>query len=195
MSEIIDDNSYTLVIIIMILAILIYGGSKTYNNFDVEYSPKNFQYLNYVTVFEKQLQKYNSSNFEYLKITNEVDLSECPIPNIIDIFFININPHTYFDTRKHVQNNISSLMILYNHNIVIDNNTDNFKDISTITDNNIMLLIDKKKECTNTVCNNYAYYYDITKKISILNINPIYNNSNSIVNITLFIIKKSFWHY
>jgi hypothetical protein len=195
MSEIIDDNSYTLVIIIMILAILIYGGSKTYNNFEIEYSPKNFLYLNSLTIFEKQLQKYNSSDFEYLRITNHVDLSECLIPNIIDIFFININPHAYFDTRKHLQNNISSLMILYNHNIVIDNNTDNFKDISTIANNNIMLLIDIKNECSNDICNNYAYYYDITKKISILNIYPIYNNSNSIVNITLFIIKKSFWHY
>ena len=195
MSEIIDDNSYTLVIIIMILAIVIYGGSKTYNNFEIEYSPKNFQYLNSLTVFEKQLQKYNSSNFEYLQITNHVDLSECLIPNIIDIFFININPHAYFDTRKHVQNHISSLIILYNHNIAIDNNTDNFKDISTITNNNIMLLIDIKNECTNAVCNNFAYYYDITKKISILNIYPIYNNSDSIINITLFIIKKSFFHY
>jgi hypothetical protein len=195
MSEIIDDNSYTLVIIIMILAILIYGRSKTHNNFEVEYNPKNFQYLNSLTIFEKQLQKYNSSNFEYLQITNQVDLSECLIPNIIDIFFININPYTYFDTRKHVQNNISSLMILYNHNIVIDNNIDNFKDVSTITNNNIMLLIDKKNECSNGICNNYAYYYDITKKISILNIYPIYNNSNSIANITLIIIKKAFWHY
>lgn len=196
MSEIIDDNSYTLVIIIMILAILIYGGSKTYNNFQIEYSPKNFQYLNSLTIFEKQLQKYNSSNFEYLQITNNVDLSECLIPNIIDIFFININPHTYFDTTKHVQNNISSLMILYNHNIVIDNNIDNFKDISNIIDNNnIMLLIDKKKECLNNICKNYAYYYDVTKKISILNIYPIYNNSTSTINITLIIIKKSFWHY
>ena len=179
----------------MILAIVIYGGSKTYNNFEIEYSPKNFQYLNSLTVFEKQLQKYNSSNFEYLQITNHVDLSECLIPNIIDIFFININPHAYFDTRKHVQNHISSLIILYNHNIAIDNNTDNFKDISTITNNNIMLLIDIKNECTNAVCNNFAYYYDITKKISILNIYPIYNNSDSIINITLFIIKKSFFHY
>ena len=195
MSEIIDDNSYTLVIIIMILAILIYGGSKTYNNFEIEYSPKNFQYLNSLTVFEKQLQKYNSSDFEYLRITNQVDLSECLIPNIIDIFFININPHAYFDTRKHIQNHISSLMILYNHNIAIDNNTDNFKDISAITNNNIMLLIDIKNECSNEIYNNFAYYYDITKKISVLNIYPIFNNSNSIVNITLFIIKKSFFHY
>jgi hypothetical protein len=86
-------------------------------------------------------------------------------------------------------------MILYDHNITTDNYIDNFKDISHITNNNLMLLIDYNNECNNNICNKYANYYDITKKISILNIYPIYNNSNSIINITVIIIKKSFWHY
>ena len=196
MSETINNNSYTLVIIIMILAIIIYGGSKTHGISQIEYSPKNYQYLNSLNIFEKQLQKYNSSNFEFLQITNHVDLSECLIPNIIDIFFININPHSYFNINKHVQNNISNLMILYNHNITVDNNSDNFKNITDLVNNKLMLLIDYNKiECQNNVCNKYAYYYDITKKISIFNIYPIYNNSNLIINITIIIIKKSFWHY
>jgi hypothetical protein len=195
MSEIIDDNSYILVVIIMIFAIIIYGSSKAHTKFQIEYNSKNFQYLNSLSIFEKQLQKYNSSNFEYLQITNQIDLSECLIPNIIDIFFININPHSYFYTNKHVTNIISNLMILYDHNITTDNYIDNFKDISHITNNNLMLLIDYNNECNNNICNKYANYYDITKKISILNIYPIYNNSNSIINITVIIIKKSFWHY
>ena len=196
MSETINNNSYILVIIIMILAIIIYGGSKTHSISQIEYSSKNYQYLNSLNIFEKQLQKYNSSNFEFLQITNKVDLSECLIPNIIDIFFININPHSHFNINKHVQNNISNLMILYNHNITVDNNMDNFKNISHLINNKLMLLIDyNKNECHDNVCNKYAYYYDITKKISIYNIYPIYNNSNSIINITIIIIKKSFWHY
>ena len=194
MSEIIDDNSYILVVIIMILAIIIYGSSKAHSKFQIEYNSKNFQYLNSLNIFEKQLQKYNSSNFEYLQITNQIDLSECLIPNIIDIFFININPYSYFYTNKHVKNIISNLMILYDHNITIDSNIDNFKDISHLTNNNLMLLLDYNNECNNNICNKYANYYDITKKISILNIYPIFNNSNSIINITLIIIKKSFWH-
>jgi len=186
MSEIINDTSYTLVVIIMILAILIYGGSKKHNNLRIEYDPKNYRYLDSLSVFEKQLQKYNSSNFDYLHITNQINLSECLIPNIVDIYFINIKPHTYFDTNNYVTNNISNLMILYDHNV-----NSNTNDVNK----NLMLLVDKKKECVGQICNNYGYYYDITKKISILDIYPIYNNSDSIINITIIIIKKSFWHF
>jgi hypothetical protein len=195
MEEIINDNSYTLVIIIMILAIVIYGGSKKHNNLRIEYNPKNYQYLDSLTIFEKQLQKYNSSNFDYLQITNQVDLSECLIPNIIDIFFVNIKPQTYFNTGNHVEIPISKLMVVYNHSINVD--ADNFKNITTISDlnKNLTLLIDKKKDCVNEVCNNYGYYYDITKKISILDIYPIYNNSDSIINVTVIIVKKSFFHF
>ena len=186
MSEIINDTSYTLVIVIMFLAIVIYGGSKKHNNLRIEYDPKNYRYLNSLTVFEKQLQKYNSSNFDFLQITNQIDLSECLIPNIIDIFFINVRPYTYFNTNDHVINNISKLMIVYDHNI-----NDNMKAINK----NLTLLVNKKKDCIDSICNDYGYYYDITKKISILDIYPIYNNSSSIINITVIIIKKSFWHF
>lgn len=170
----------------MVLAILIYGGSKKHNNLQIEYNPKNYKYLDSLTVFEKQLQKYNSTNFDYLHITNQIDLSECLIPNIVDIFFVNVKPHTYFNTNNHVTNNISKLMILYDHNT--DNDKYNFN-------KNLMLLVNNKRECVGEICNNYGYYYDISKKISILDIYPIYNNSDSIVNITIIIIKKSFWHF
>lgn len=195
MSEIINDNSYILVVAIMILAIIIYGGSKKHNNLKIEYNSKNYQYLNSLTIFEKQLQKYNSANFDYLQITNKINLSECLIPNIVDIFFINIKPYTYFNTNFHVENYISKLMILYDHNI--NNNSNNFNNIINLTDynKNLMLLIDHKKECIDEICNDYGYYYDITKKISILDIYPIYNNSDSVVNITVIIVKKSFWHF
>lgn len=181
----------------MIFAILIYGGSKKHNNLQIEYNSKNYQYLNSLTVFEKQLQKYNSSDFEYLQITNKIDLSSCLIPNIVDIFFINIKPNSYFNTNKHVIDNISKLMILYNHNI--NTGMDNLKNTNdtngTESGKNLMLLIDKKKECIHNICNNYGYYYNIDKKISIFDIFPIYNNSNFIINLTVIFIKKSFWHF
>ena len=181
----------------MIFAILIYGGSKKHNNLQIEYNSKNYQYLNSLTVYEKQLQKYNSSDFEYLQITNKIDLSSCLIPNIVDIFFINIKPNSYFNTNKHCIDNISKLMILYNHNI--NTRIDNFKNTNdtngTESGKNLMLLVDKKKECIDNICNNYGYYYNIDKKISIFDIFPIYNNSNFIVNLTVIFIKKSFWHF
>jgi hypothetical protein len=174
--------------------ILIYGGSKKENSIVIEYNASNYQYLNLLSVFEKQLQKYNSSNNDFMRITQEVNLSDFLIPNIVDIYFINIKPHSYFNIYNHIkyQDKNKNLMILYNHNI----SGDNFTNITDVPDPNIdlMLLIDRKRECNGTLCENYNYYYDITKKISILDIFPIYNNSKLIVNITLIIIKKSFWH-
>lgn len=189
MSEIINENSYILIVIIIILTMLIFGGPKKHNNLQIEYDSKNYRYLDSLILFEKELQKYNSSNFDYLHITNQINLSECLIPNIIDIFFVNIKPYSYFNINNHVINNVSNLMILYDHNMDnnINKNIDNYK-------TKLMLLLDKKKECINNICNNFGYYYDITKKISILDIYPIFNNSDSIINITIIIIKKSFWH-
>jgi hypothetical protein len=192
MSEIIDDISYTLVLIIMFSLIVIYGGSKKHNNLQIEYDSKNYKYLNSLTIFEKQLQQYNSSNFDYLQITNKINLSECLIPNIIDIFFVNLKPYSYFNTNNFVKNKISNLMVLYVHSLT--NTSDNNTNIKN-NNPNLSLLINKKKECIKNNCTNYGYYYDINNKISIFDVYPIYNNSNFIVNISIFIIKKSFWHF
>ena len=127
-----------------------------------------------------------------MQITNEVDLSECLIPNIIDIFFVNIKPHSYFDIRKHVKTKSSNFMVIYNHNIITEIQ-DNFTNINSANEN-LMLLLDSVKECNYNICKNFGYYYPINKKISILDIYPIYNDSNYVINITIIIIKKSFWH-
>jgi len=184
MSEIINDYSYFLLIIILCLTIVIYGRPKKHDNLKIEYEETNYKYLKILTIFEKQLQKYNSTNFDFIKITDKINLSECFIPNIVDIFFINIKPHSHFYINNHVSNDIAKLMILYDHN----SNLDDY-------DKNLMLLINYKKECIDEKCSYYGYYYDINKKISILDIYPIYNNSNSVVNLTIFIIKKSYWHF
>ena len=62
-------------------------------------------------------------------------------------------------------------MIIYNHNKI----------------NNLELIVSSD--------NSNGYFYDLTKIISITEIYPIYNNSNETIIITLFIIKKPFWHY
>jgi hypothetical protein len=84
-------------------------------------------------------------------------------------------------------------MVIYNHNIFSENK-DNFSNINSSL-NNLFLLLDSNKECIDNKCKTYGYYYKISKKISILDIYPIYNNSNQTINLTIFIIKKSFWHY
>ena len=101
MDEPINDNSYLLVIIIMLFAIIFFGGYKKPNNYQIEYYPQNHQYLNSLTFFEKQLQQYNYGNFDFMQITNEIDLTKCFIPNIVDIFFVNIKPYSYFNIRKY----------------------------------------------------------------------------------------------
>jgi hypothetical protein len=196
MNDAIDDNSYLLVIIIMVLAIVIFGGYNKHNNFQIEYNPQNYQYLNSLTFFEKKLQKYNHGNFDFMQITNQIDLSECLIPNILDIFFVNIKPKTFFNIVKHVMNYDTKLMVIFNHNIVIKNNIVNSNtNVNVDIDvSNLMLLLDSKKECNNHICENYEYLYSVNKKISILNIYPIYNDSVQNINITIFIIKKSFWY-
>lgn len=189
----IDNNSYLLFIIIMILSMVIFGRAKKNRDFIIEYNPQNYQYLNSLTIFEKELQKYNSDKFDILKITNEIDLSSCLIPNIIDTYFVNIKPFSYFNITKYCDKHKSNIMVIYNHNIFSENKY-NFSNINSYL-NNLFLLIDSNKECTDNICKNYGYYYKVSKKISILDIYPIYNNSNQTINLTIFIIKKSFWHY
>ena len=191
MDEPINDNSYYLVIIIMILLIVIFGGYKKNIKYQIEYDQKNFRYLNALTFFEKQLQKYNNNNFDFMKITNEVDLTHCLIPNIVDIFFVNIKPQSFFDIKKHIKNIDENIMVIYNHNLVYEIK-DNFNNVHFNNDN-LMLLVDSNDECLNNICNKYGYFYQINKKISILNIYPIFNDSNDLINLTIFIIKKSFW--
>lgn len=181
MNNLFNDDSYFIIVIIMILCMVIFGSSKKNNDNLIEYDSKNYQFLNSLTIFEKELQKYNTEKNDFKKITDEINLTSCFIPNIVDVFFINIKPFQYFDIKKYVKNYNYNIMVVYNH--------------SNFTNNALYLLLNKNNECNNNICNNYGYYYDITKKISILDIYPIYNNSNEIINMTIFIIKKSFWFY
>ena len=58
-------------------------------------------------------KKKDEENFDFMKITNEVDLSACLIPNIVDIFFVNIKPHKYFDIRKEIFSSRSNSLFNY----------------------------------------------------------------------------------
>ncbi|AYV80016.1 MAG: hypothetical protein Gaeavirus5_13 [Gaeavirus sp.] len=177
-----------LLIIIIILLIVIYGGPRKHVH-SIEYNPKNYKFLNNLSVFESQLQKYNiPEDVEFQNITKNINLTNCLIPNIIDIFYVNIGSHKFFDIRKHIDNTGLNIMILYSH--TTKNN--NFAVIDNITNDKLMLLIDKQHEC-NDACGLYGYFYNVTRKISILDIYPIYNDSDKTVNLTLLILKKPYW--
>ena len=61
--------------------------------------------------------------------------------------------------------------------MIVNNHTNN---------NNLKLLIKKS--------NNIGYFYDLINKMSIVNIFPIYNDSENIITFTLYIIKIPFWY-
>jgi len=174
--------------------IVIFGGPKKHDNLQIEYQPNNFGYLNNLTYFENQIHQNNiSSDIEFTNITEKINLSNCLVPNIVDIFIVNIKPYQIFNVGNHVKNDLASIMIIYDHNM--SSQQYNFSNIPNLAINNLKLLINKKKECVNYNCNLVGYYYDISKKVSILDIFPIYNDSEHIVNITIFIIKKPYWFY
>lgn len=157
---------------------VIYGGAKKYSNSQVEYNTLNHKFVNSIELLESKLQKYNNLNVPYVNLTDKINLSSCFIPNIQNIFYININPKKYFNVKKIITIEEPSLMILYLGN----------------TTHLPSLLIDKDNHCDNSICNDYGYYYQLTHKISILDIYPIYNYSDKSINLCIFIIKKSFWY-
>ncbi len=144
-NDINDNNTYLLVIITMVLLIIIFGGYNKNTNLQIEYNLYNYQYLNSLIYFEKELQKYNHGNFELLQITNKLDLSECLIPNVIDIFFVNIKPKTYFNIINYVSEHMTKLMVIFNHNLQNIN----------LNSDNLMLLLQSKNEFNNNNCKNY----------------------------------------
>ena len=71
------------------------------------------------------------------------------------------------------------MMIIFNHN----------------NENDLELILKTNIECVNYSCNNLSYNYDLTKKITLSDLYPIYNNSNKLIEISLFIIKRPFFFF
>lgn len=161
------DEFYIIILLILTTVILFFGGHNYQNK--IEYESNQFNNLYNITLFEIKLQKYNS-NIDFVDISTHVKLSKTIIPNIIGSYFVNIKPYELFNIDKCFIdiNTQSSIMIIFNHN----------------HHNNLELLIDKNK----------GFCYDLTKNISITGVFDIYNNSSVKINITLFILKKPFWH-
>ena len=157
---------YAIIIIIMIMMIF-YGGKNNINK--IEYSTSYFKNLNKIILFEKHIKKNikNDLNIDFEDITSKVNIHV--IPNLEYAYYIDIKPKHYYKIEN--VNIDKHIMIIFKHNDKDD----------------IKLMV--KKDKTD------AYLYDIKKKISVTGIFPIFNDSETLASITVFIMKKPFWYY
>lgn len=175
-----DFYLYLLIIITLTIFIIFFGGHN--QQIKIEYTNDNFKNLNSVIIFEKKLNAINDDNIfndkNFVNINKYFDTTHIIIPNFVNCFFIKILPNTIFNIFNIVQkdkiNNL--MMILFNHK----------------KHNNLELLIHTSKQNQNQ--NEIGYFYDLEKNISITGLYHIYNNSNEIVYLTCFIVKKPFWY-
>ena len=170
-----DDILYILIIIIIFVLTIFYGGHNLIKN--IEYY-NNYFNSNNIIIFDNKLKKFNfDENIEkILDVSKYIDLSYSLIPNLIICYIIKLDPYEFFDVIKKLyndQNKINDknfLMVILNHD-----------------KNNIELLLN--------IENNIGNFYLLTQKISILDIYIIYNNSSTKINFTLFIINKPYWNF
>jgi hypothetical protein len=169
------EYDYLLIIIFLSIFVILYGGHNNQNL--IEYDSYYFQNFDKIILFENKLQVYNTKvNFEsndFIDLDNYVKLSKSLIPNLENLYFINIKPHSFYNIEKIFDNKLNRveyLMIIFNHN----------------KSNNLELLLGKDTD-------NNGYFYDLVKKITITGIFNLYNNSNDFINVSIFFIKKPFW--
>ncbi len=174
------DIYYILLIITLTVFVLYYGG----HNFQtkIEYDSEYFYNINKIILFEKKLHKFNQKqNFNeknFINIEDYVSTSQIIIPNLIDMFFIKIEPKSFFAIENiFTLDKTQHLMIIFNNSVISNNLT---------VPNNLELLIGLDQDS--------IYLHKLNNKVSITGLYDIYNNSDDFVNFTLFIMKKPFWH-
>lgn len=181
-----DNFTYLLIIIGLTIFIIFFGGHNNQNL--IEYESKYFDNLKLIIVFENKINSIMKNknnelfkNKNFININKFLNTTNVLIPNFVNCFMIKIYPYDLFnifniisksDTKIHI-------MVIFNHNL----------------HNNLELLINDN--INNNMCQieKYTgYFYDLTKPISTVGINHIYNNSNDEIVITCFILKKPYWH-
>lgn len=169
-----SELNYIIIIVILTVFIIIYGGHN--NQKKIEYEADYFKNLNRIILFEKKLSKYNNEiNFgdsDFINIEKYIKSCHTIIPNLVDLFFIKIKSQNIFQIKKIFKKNYNEhIMIIFNHNKV----------------NDLELIIGYDY-------NSNGYFYDLEKIISITGLYDIHNNSSDDIIITLFFIKKPYWH-
>lgn len=166
-----DNKIYFIIIIALTIIVLFYGGSNKQSQ--IEYNSNYFTSLYNISILNSKIKKL-SENYKWdndiLDITDELQVCDNLLPNFVRTFFIRIKPHSFFDITDYIPDDDSNILIIFNYNKT----------------NNLELLVRHKE--------NTGYFYDLEKVISLTGIYPIYNNSDDIIEITLFIVKKPFWY-
>jgi hypothetical protein len=182
-----DNLTYLIIIIGLTIFIIFFGG---HNNQElIEYDTNYFNTLKSITLFENKINliiKNNNifSNENFININKFLNTGNILIPNFVNCFIIKINPYKIFNILNLINKSDfkTHIMIIYNHNL----------------SNNLELMINEN--INENINDDYeiekdsGFFYDLTKTISIIKINHIYNNSNDEIIITCFILKKPYWH-
>jgi hypothetical protein len=196
-----NEYLYILLIIVLTLFIIFYGGHNSQNK--IEYDSGYFDNLNTIIFFEDKINKICNNisfgNKNFIDISRYFDTTHILIPNFISCFFVKIKPFEYFNIYNIVdkKNSNTSIMILFNHNksnnleLLVGNSND---DLYPHNNSTILPNISNNTNAQSSKINDYGFFYDLEKIISITGIYHIYNNSNENIIITCFILKKPFWH-
>ncbi len=167
------EINYIFLIIGLVVFVLTYGGHN--NQVKIEYNSNYFDNLNKIVYYENKMQKFNTvDNFkdnDFINIEEYISTTQIIIPNLVDMFFIKINPKSFYHLDKIFKlNSKEHIMIVFNHY--------NFNPLE------IYIATDDSS----------IYLYKLTKKISVLGIYDLFNNSDQQLNITIFFMKRPFWH-
>ncbi len=173
-----DNIAYLILIIILTIFIVFYGGHNNQNR--IEYNTfqwnnldlLNFLSINHLTDTNKYFQMQNQTQ-NYYKISDKMILTDNFLPNFVDCYLIKIESKKIFNIDK-----IISLKEHSNNLMILINNYNNIK---------LELLVEYK--------NNLGYFYILDKKISIVSIYDILNNSNETCFIYCIIVKKPYWFH
>ena len=165
-----DDNLYIVVMISAIFLIVIYGRPNNTSEYNVEYDDKQFKYLEKLYFVDKQIEKNKDTKTSIQiepfgsieEITPKTNNCEKFIPNLVSVYNIMIKPNTMFNSEKYI--NSKQIMLIK---------------INNVEPNQISLLVSTNFECDKNLCGNYGYFYNLDKKKSIVNIYPIFNNSEN----------------
>lgn len=190
-----DNFTYLIILIGLTIFVIFFGG---HNNQElIEYDTSYFNGLKSITLFENKINliiknKEIFSNENFININKFLNTTNVLIPNFVNCFIVKINSHQLFNIFNLIKKTDAKthIMIIFNHNsynnleLMINQNNNMCNSNDDINDINVINVDD----------DNYGYFYDLTKQISIVGIHNIFNNSNDDIVITCFILKKPYWH-
>ncbi len=160
-------DEYYLLIIILTILMLFYGGVNKISQ--IEYDYTYFKCIQNMRLFKNYLLKNNSKeNIDLLYKTKNISIL---INNLEHLEYVNIEPFQYYINNEMYDK--SFLMIIYTVN-------NDF--------NKLQVVIDK-------LDNKQFINYNVSNDLFITNPYVIYNNSNENTKFILAFVKKPFWYY